>query len=462
MDYQKDIRSSYNNSHVLLLPYPTQGHINPILQFAKRLVSKGTNATLATSTFVHNSMYAKASTSNLNIDFETISDGYDRGRSTTEIKVYLETFRYVGSRTLAELIIRLRDSSRPVDAVVYDAFLPWALDVAKDFGLVGAVFFTQSLAVNTVYYHIHKGLLRLPLSEKTVSFPTLPPLEISETPSFVYSPESYPGFYYMVVNQFSNIDKADLVLFNSFHELENKTVEWMEKLWPVRTIGPTVPSIYLDERLENDKDYNINLWKPKDDTCISWLNDKSFGTVVYVSFGSLSALEAEQMGELAWGLKRSNQYFLWVVRESEETKLPLELFKDKTFEKGLIVNWCPQLAVLAHKSVECFVTHCGFNSTLEALSLGVPLVAMPQWTDQTTNAKYVEDVWGVGIRARPDENGIVRREVVENCIKELMEGEKGKKIKKNVIKWRDLARQAVSQGGSSDKNIDEFVAKLSS
>ncbi|PON31203.1 UDP-glucuronosyl/UDP-glucosyltransferase, partial [Parasponia andersonii] len=73
---------------------------------------------------------------------------------------------------------------------------------------------------------------------------------------------------------------------------------------------------------------------------------------------------------------------------------------------------------------------------------------------------YVEDVWGVGIRARPDENGIVRREVVENCIKELLEGEKGKEIKKNVIEWRDLARVAVRQGGSSDRNIEEFIAKL--
>ncbi|PON75154.1 UDP-glucuronosyl/UDP-glucosyltransferase [Parasponia andersonii] len=387
MDHQKEKRSSYYNPHVLLLPYPTQSHLNPMLQFAKRLVSKGIKATLVTTIFVHNSLHlATTPTSNLNIDFETISDGYDStGRSVSQIKAYLETFRVVGSRNLADLITRLRDSGRQVDALVYDSFLPWALDVAKDFGLARAAFFTQSFAVNTIYYHVHKGLLRLPLSEKTVSLPTLPPLDISDIPSFVNSPESYPAQYHMV------------------------TVEWMEKLWPpIRAVGPTVPSMYLDKRLENDKDYSIYLWKPNNDTCISWLNDKSLGSIVYVSFGSLSALEAEQMRKLAWGLKRSNHYFLWVVRESEETKLPLELFKDETFEKGLIVNWCPQLAGLAHKS-----------------------------TDQTTNAKYVEDVWGVGIRARPDENGIVRREVLENCIKELLEGEKGKEIKKNVIEWRD-------------------------
>ncbi|PON65922.1 UDP-glucuronosyl/UDP-glucosyltransferase [Trema orientale] len=446
----------HHHNHVLLLPYPTQGHLNPMLQFAKRLVSKGIKATVATTIFVHNSLHLASPISNLNIDFETISDGFDKtGRSVSHIEAYLETFRDVGSRTLSDLITRLGEAGRPVDALVYDSFLPWGLDVAKGFGLVGAALFTQSCAVNAAYYHVYKGLLRHPLPEKAVSLPSLPPLEVSELPSF-YSPESYPGYHCLVVSQFSNVDKADFVLFNSFLELEKETVEWMRKFWPVKTIGPTVPSMFLDKRLKNDNDYGINLGKPNNDTCINWLNDKPFGSVVYVSFGTVAALEAEQMGELAWGLKKSKHYFLWVVRESETTKLPLQ----ETFEQGLVVNWCPQLEVLAHKSLGCFLTHCGFNSTLEALSLGVPLVAMPQWTDQTTNAKYVEDVWGVGIRARPDEKGIVRREVVENCIKELMEGEKGKEIKKNATKWRNLAMEAVGQGGSSDKNIDEFVAKL--
>lgn len=87
---------------------------------------------------------------------------------------------------------------------------------------------------------------------------------------------------------------------------------------------------------------------------------------------------------------------------------------------------------------------------------------MPQWTDQRTNAKYVEEVWGVGVRAGKDERGIVRREVLGECIREVMEGESGEAIKKNAVKWKKLAREAVGAGGSSDKNIDEFVAELMS
>ncbi|OMO72427.1 UDP-glucuronosyl/UDP-glucosyltransferase [Corchorus olitorius] len=234
----------------------------------------------------------------------------------------------------------------------------------------------------------------------------------------------------------------------------------MSGIWRLGTIGPTIPSIYLDKRLENNKDYGISLFKPDTSTCMNWLNSKpNIGSVVYVSFGSLAVLGAELMAEIAWGLKASNCHFLWIVRESEESKLPNN-FKEEIREKGLILNWCPQMEVLAHEGLGCFVTHCGYNSVLEALSLGVPMLAMPQWLDQATNAKQVEDVWGIGIRVVADEKSIVGKEVIKQGIKELIEGKRGKEIKKNAMKWKKLAIETVDEGGSSDKNIDEFVSKL--
>jgi len=125
-----------------------------------------------------------------------------------------------------------------------------------------------------------------------------------------------------------------------------------------------------------------------------------------------------------------------------------------------VVRWCPQLEVLTHEAVGCFVTHCGWNSTLEALSSGVPMVAVPHWSDQSTNAKHIMDIWKMGLKVPVDEKGLVKQEAIENCIREIMEGERGEEIKKNALKWRKLAREAVDEGGSSDKNIEEFVAKL--
>ena len=165
------------------------------------------------------------------------------------------------------------------------------------------------------------------------------------------------------------------------------------------------------------------------------------------------------MEEIAWGLKESNLHFLWVVRESEQKKMP-KWFVDSTQEKGMVVTWCNQLEMLAHPAIGCFVTHCGWNSTLEGLSLGVPMVGVPKWTDQLTDAKFVEEIWEIGVRAKEDEEGVVRKEELMKCLKEIMEGEKSKEIKKNANKWREPAKKAISEGGSSDKCINEFVEHL--
>lgn len=160
---------------------------------------------------------------------------------------------------------------------------------------------------------------------------------------------------------------------------------------------------------------------------------------------------------------------MWVVRASEEDKVPKHILKleaddeaddDEERKKGLIVNWCPQLEVLSNEAIGCFFTHCGWNSTVEALSLGVPMVGMPQWTDQAMNAKLIQDVWEVGVRVRVDEDEVVRRGEIEGCIREVMDSERGKEMRRNARKWKGLGMEAMSDGGSSDKNIDAFVSHI--
>ncbi|RZC51082.1 hypothetical protein C5167_019502 [Papaver somniferum] len=233
--------------------------------------------------------------------------------------------------------------------------------------------------------------------------------------------------------------------------LEVHVVDRMVKTFPqLRTIGPTIPSAYLDNKIEGDNDYGLNLFKPDSSICMNWLNSRANGTVVYVSLGSMSELNKEQMEELAMGGQKNTSYQEKTLGEIENGN------------KGLVVKWSPQLEVLSHVAVGCFVTHCGWNSTLEALSLGVPMVGIPQWTDQPTNAKLIADEWKVGVRVKvsDDEKGIWTKKDLEVSIREVMEGDRGKEMKKNSIKWRQLAQQAVGLGGSSDQNLDEFVATL--
>ena len=209
-----------HKAHCIVLPFPSQGHINPMLQFSKRLVHNGAKVTLVATHFISKSLLGDSGP----IAIETISDGYDDGgfAQAGSGGTYLERFQVVGSETLGSLIEKLKSSGCPVDCVVYDAFLPWALDVAKKLGLVGAVFFTQSCMVNNIYYHVHQGMLKLPLSEPEVVVPGLFPLQACDLPSLVYLYGSYPDFFNMLVNQFSNIEKVDWVFCNTFYKLEEK------------------------------------------------------------------------------------------------------------------------------------------------------------------------------------------------------------------------------------------------
>ncbi|XWS09459.1 hypothetical protein CRYUN_Cryun40dG0086400 [Craigia yunnanensis] len=443
--------------HVLVIPYPSQGHINPMLQFSKRLFSKGIKTTLAITLFIYKSINPESSAF---VQIDTISDGCDQGgfAEAENAQDYIKRLETVGSKTLAELIVKHKESSNPIDCIVYDAAIPWALDVAKQFGLLVAPFFTQMCAVDYIYYNVHHGLLSLPISWTPVSIPGLPLLEHGDLPSFVCSSEgSYAAYLGRALNQFNNLEKADCILVNTFYNLEDEVVDSMSKVCPLLTVGPTVPSIYMDKRIPDDKNYGLNLFTLDSSTSINWLSSKPPGSVIYVSFGSVTCLNKKQMGEIAWGLKQSDCYFLWVVRATEEAKLPKELIVE-TVDKGLIVNWSPQLEVLSNEAVGCFLTHSGWNSTIEALSLGVPMVAMPQWSDQTTNAKFVEDIWKIGVRVKADNDGLVSREQIESCIRQVMEGERAREMKENAKKWRDLAVEATSKGGSSDNNIDEFVS----
>ncbi|XP_031257479.1 UDP-glycosyltransferase 74E2-like [Pistacia vera] len=452
-------QGTQRETHILCFCFPAQGHINPILQFSKRLASKGLKVTLvSSSSSTVSSKFIQTQATSINI--EIISDDKpDEGQSRTANLDFFEAYKICVSQSLSEFIKKQLSSEYPPKFIIYDSIIPWILDIARGFGMDGAPFFTQPWAVNSIYYHFLQGQFKIPLEEPIVSLPSMPPLKLNDLPSFFDATDAYPTSLNMLVNQFSNVEKLNWLFCNTFDELEDEIVKWMASKYPVKNIGPSIPSTYIDKRLENDKNYGLSLFKPTTDSCLKWLDSKEIGSVVYVSFGSFSAIEKEQLEEVAWGLKMSNCYFLWAVRESESGKLPRN-FSEETSEKGLVVSWCPQLEVLAHKSVGCFVTHCGWNSTLEALSLGVAMVAMPQWTDQTTNAKFVEDVWRVGVRVRVNEKGIVTREEIEVCMREVMEGERGKEISRNSEKWKELAKEAIDEGGCSDKNIEEFVAKL--
>ncbi|KAJ1290439.1 hypothetical protein BS78_02G243300 [Paspalum vaginatum] len=452
--------SSDQSIHVLLLPFPVQGHINPLLQFGKRLAGRsGVRCTLAATRFVISS--TKPTPSSVHV--AAFSDGCDSGGPDELGGVggpYFERLESAGSETLDELLRSEAELGRPVHAVVYDAFLPWAQRVARRGGAACAAFLTQTCAVDILYAHAWAGRVPPPPLRPEVvrDLPGLSSqLEVSDLPTFLTDANFPPSFRELLVNQFLGLDTADHVLVNSFYDLEPQEADYLASTWRAKMVGPTVPSAFLDNRLPDDVSYGIHLHTPMAAESKAWLDAQKPRSVLYVSFGSMASLGPDQMGEIAEGLYGSGKPFLWVVRATETAKLP-EDFAGRAKSRALIVPWCPQLEVLAHPSVGCFMTHCGWNSTVEALSAGVPMVAMPTWSDQTTNAKYIQDVWRVGVRVRRDARGVVRSAEVERCVRDVMEGDACEEFRTKALSWSSKAKKAMSEGGPSDIAISDFLS----
>lgn len=206
--------------HVLLLTYPAQGHINPLLQFAKLLVFKGLQATLATTHYTLNFIQSDA------VGVEAISDGFDEAgfQQAPTVEAYLDSFQTVGSRTLSELILKLKDSVSPVDCLVYDSLLPWALTVARQFGICGVAFWTNSASLCSMYWQLRQGVLSLPVKQEAlpVSLPGLPPLGFSDLPDFLARPEQHSAYLEAVMEQISSLEQNDWMFMNTFEALESE------------------------------------------------------------------------------------------------------------------------------------------------------------------------------------------------------------------------------------------------
>ena len=198
-----------------------------------------------------------------------------------------------------------------------------------------------------------------------------------------------------------------------------------------------------------------DLFKQDGTGYLEWLDAQAPGSVVYISFGSLSMISRRQIEEVARGMAASGRPFLWVLREDNRSSEGAGDAASLGGERGMVVEWCDQVRVLSHPAVGCFVTHCGWNSTLESVACGVPAVGVPQWTDQGINAWLVERI-GAGVRAAvSDKDGVLEADELRRCL-DLATSET---VRAKAAVWRDKARAAAAEGGSSERNLRAFVGK---
>ena len=457
--------------HVFLVSFPGQGHVNPLLRLGKRLASKGLLVTFTTPESIGKQMRKASNITDQPtpvadgmIRFEFFEDGWDENEpKRQDLDLYLPQLELVGKKIIPEMIKKNAEQDRPVSCLINNPFIPWVSDVAADLGLPSAMLWVQSCACFSTYYHYYHGLVPFPSEaepEIDVELPCTPLLKYDEVASFLYPTTPYPFLRRAILGQYKNLDKPFCILMDTFQELEPEVIKYMSKICPIKPVGP----LYKNPKVPNAAVRGDFM---KADDCIEWLDSKPPSSVVYISFGSVVYLKQDQVDEIAYGLLNSGVQFLWVMKPPHKDAglellvLP-EGFLEKAGDKGKVVQWSPQEQVLAHPSVACFVTHCGWNSSMEALSSGMPVVAFPQWGDQVTDAKYLVDVFKVGVRmCRGEaENKLITRDEVEKCLIEATTGEKAAELKENTMKWKKAAEEAVAEGGSSDRNLQEFVDEV--
>ncbi|KAK7301191.1 hypothetical protein RJT34_12052 [Clitoria ternatea] len=463
--------------HAVCIPHPTQGHINPMLKLAKLLNFKGFHITFVNTEYNHRRLLKSRGPDSLNglpsFRFVTIPDGLPEPEieATQDIPSLCDSTHKTCLPHLRNLLNKLSNApdAPPVTCLVSDGVMSFTLDAAQELGVPQVLFWTPSACGFMCYVHfqqlIQKGLTPLKDSgfitngylETTIDWvPGIKEIRLRDIPSFIRTTDSDDFMLDFLLSECRRAQKASAIILNTFDALEHDVLEAFSSILPpVYSIGPL--NLLLKDVTDKElSKIGSNLWR-EETVCLEWLDTKEPNSVVYVNFGCITVITNEQLVEFAWGLANSNKTFLWVTRPDlvagENVVLLPPEFVEETKNRGLLCNWCPQEQVLTHPAIGGFLTHSGWNSTLESLCGGVPMICWPFFAEQQTNCRFSCKDWGIGLEIED-----VKRDRIESLVNELMDGEKGKEMKKKALQWKKLAMDAASgPHGSSFLNLENMV-----
>ncbi|CAL4936062.1 unnamed protein product [Urochloa decumbens] len=438
--------------HVMVLPFPAQGHVIPLMELSHRLADCGFKIDFVNTEFNHDrilkSMQNKGPIPE-GIRMLSIPDGMDPADDHTDIGKLVGGLPAAMFSPLEEII-----KIKKIKWVIADVSMSWALQLANTVGVRIALFSTYSASVFALRMKLPKLIEDGVIDEsgnvkmhKTIQLS--PPIDSTEIPwvSLGSTAERRRANILKVINTNQLMELAEAVICNTFREVEPEALALLPNALP---IGPLVAPM---SKLTG------NFWS-EDQTCLTWLDKQAPGTVIYVAFGSSTVFDATKFQELADGLVLSGRPFLWVVRPNFTQEIKEEWFnqfKQRVAGKGLVVTWAPQQRVLSHRAVACFMTHCGWNSTIEGVLHGVPFLCCPYFSDQFCNQSYVCNVWKTGLKLCANEQGVVTKEEIKDKVAQLLGAED---IKARAIMWKNKARASIGEGGSSHQNLLKLVKLL--
>ncbi|KAJ4967915.1 hypothetical protein NE237_014616 [Protea cynaroides] len=464
--------------HAVCISFPAQGHVNPMMQLANLLHSEGFHITFINSEFIHRRLLQSKGPDvikdSIDFRFEIIPDGLPSSHTTNQdIPSVLNSIQKNLLAPLVLLLKKLNSSSDVprISCVISDATMRCGVEAAEELGVHVIQFWPAAACSFMSVYHLPELIERgiVPLKDEneiskgyldtTIDWiPGLRDIRLKDLFSFIRTTDSNDIWLNFLVDVAQSLLKATHVIFNTFDDLECEVLDAIAcKIPCIYTVGP---QSMIGEQLQKSETRSMrpSLWK-EDLECLKWLDKMEPNSVLYVNFGSSTVMTDQQLREFACGLANSKHPFLWINRPNvmmgKSAILPSE-FVLETKDRGYLASWCPQDQVLLHSSIGGFLTHCGWNSTIESICGGVPLLCWPFFADQQTNCKYACTMWGIGIEI--DNN--VKSEEVEILIKELMEGENGRNIKNKALEWKEKAQEATKQGGSSYNNFKRLICEI--
>ncbi|KAL5058253.1 hypothetical protein RYX36_029857 [Vicia faba] len=472
--------------HVVFVPFPTPGHMIPMIDTARLFAKHGVNVTII-NTHANASTFQKSIDTDFNsgysiktqlIHFPSSQVGLPEGVENVKDGTNSEILGKIvqGILMLQDQIEILLQDLQP-DCIITDMMYAWTVESAAKLNIPRIHFYSSSIFSNCASYLVRKYRPHDDLVSDTHKF-TIPclPHTIEMTPlmlaDWIRTKNSATGSFGAI---YESEKRSYGTLYNSFHELESD----YEKLYKTTigikswSMGPVSAWVNKDdEKKANRGDIG------KEGELLNWLNSKPNESVLYVSFGSLTRLSHEQIVEIAYGLQNSSHNFIWVVREKDKDDDGegfLQGFEERMKEsnKGYIIwNWAPQLLILDHHATGGIVTHCGWNSILESLSVGLPMIAWPMFAEQFYNEKLLVDVLKIGVSvgskvnkfwSSVGEDELVRREEIVKAVEILMgRGEESKEMRMRARKLGDAAKRTIEKGGHSYNNLLQFIDELKS
>lgn len=441
------------------MPFPGRGHINPMMNLCKTLVSKTPTNILITFVVTEEWLgFIGSDPKPEAIRFAAIPNVVPSER---EKAANFPAFYEATMTNMEAPFERLLDRLEPPPTLILGCVeLRWPIAVANLKNIPVAAFWTMSALFYSMLHHLdvfarHRDLTvhKDTLDGQTESIPGISSSHLADLRTVLH--ENDERVLQLALECISKVPKSNYLLLTTVQELEAETIESLRAIYPfpVYPIGPAaIPYLELVENpsLKNDHSHDY----------IKWLDSQPRQSVLYISLGSFLSVSSAQMGQIVEALNNSDVRYLWVVRADASW------LKDKCGDKGKVVPWCDQLKVLSHSSVGGFWSHCGWNSTLEALFAGVPMLTLPLFLDQIPNSSQIVDEWRNGFKVWTSKFGseeIVAKEKIEELVKKFMdvESQKGKEIRDRAREIKVVCHKAIGVGGSSYGNLDAFIRDIS-